>query len=195
MQSQRAYSSVVNRGLLALTLVPSFLLIGSSGLLQAQATDDSVEKKIASGCWTSESTKESPGKCPRQVKDQAMLCVNESMAGGISGNYHTSHMSNLHIEKVAMEDLTTCDVAGDVKMVDYDVAITKSPKNVVLLSETHHKCGIGSCADEDKATLKGSLGFEGDVLIFSRSDGSKLRFTKYQAPDSKSNPESKASPQ
>jgi hypothetical protein len=188
MQSQRACSSIVNRGLFALTLASS-LLVGSSGLLQAQASDDSSEKKIVAGCWMSESTKESPGKCPRQVKDQAMLCLNESMAGGISGNYHTSRMSNLHIEKVAMEDITTCDAVGDVKMVDYDVAVAKSPKNVLLLSETHHKCGIGSCADEDKTTLKGSLGFDGDVLVFSRSDGNKLRFTKYQAPDSKSSPQ------
>jgi hypothetical protein len=133
----------------------------------------------------SESTKESLGKCPSQVKDQAMLCLNESMAGGISGNYHTSHMSSLHVEKVTMDDLTTCDALGDIRMVDYDVTISKSPKNVLLLNETHHKCGIGSCADADKTPLKGSLRFDGDVLVFSRSDGSKLRFTKYQSPDAK----------
>jgi hypothetical protein len=171
---------------LALTFT---LFVGSSRLLQAQATDDSPEKKIVGACWTSESTKESPGKCPHQVKDQAMLCLNESMGGSISGNYHTSRTSMLHIDKVAMEDLTTCDAVGDVRMVDYDITVSKSPKNVLLLSETHHKCGIGSCVDVDKTTLKGSLALDGEVLVFSRSDGEKARFTKYQAPDTKASPQ------
>ena len=159
--------------------------INSGSVLKAQSTTDSLDKKIVGACWTSESTRDLPGKCPSQVKDQAMLCLNESMGGGIGGNYHTSRMSTLRVDKVAMEDLTRCDAVGDIKMVDYDVSLSKSPKDVLLLNETHHKCGLGSCADVDKNPLKGTLAFDGEVLVFSRSDGVKLRFNKYQAPDSK----------
>jgi hypothetical protein len=160
------------------------MLIGSLECSQAQVSDDSQENKLLT-CWMSDSTKESTGKCPSQIKDQAMLCLNGSMAGGISGNYNTTHMSMLHVDKIAPADLVNCNpAADDTRMVFYDVAVSKS-KNTLSVTETHHKCGPGNCADIDKTTLKGKLEFDGETLVFTQSDGRKLRFSKYQAPDTK----------
>jgi hypothetical protein len=181
-----ALRRLVNPGAIVVGLVCVMLICGLK-CTQAQTPDDSQEKKLLT-CWTSESTKESTGKCPSQVKDQAMLCFNESMAGGIGGNYNTTHMSMLHVDKIAPADLVNCNpAADDTRMVFYDVAVSKS-KNTLSLTETHHKCGPGNCAEIDKTTLKGKLEFDGETLVFTQSDGGKLRFSKYQAPDTKETP-------
>ena len=65
-------------------------------------------------------------------------------------------------------------------MLTYDVAVTRSPKNELLLSETHHKCGVGDCTKVLKNSLNGKLAFEADALTLTRGDGSKILFKKYR---------------
>jgi aerobic-type carbon monoxide dehydrogenase small subunit (CoxS/CutS family) len=50
-----------------------------------------------------------------------------------------------------------------------------------MLSETHHKCGIGDCGKSLKVPINGKVAVEGETLVFTRADGSKVTFKRYQA--------------
>jgi hypothetical protein len=153
--------------------------------VQAQSTSDAVVQRITGSCWKSETNTQTGGKCSSQLKDTAMLCLNESIGGGVIGTFNKMHTEFLNLAKIAIGDLSTCSQASSVKMVNYDVTVTKSLKDKLLLSEIHHNCGVGDCGNLEKAPLKGTLAFDDDVLVFSQTGEAKLRLSKFEAQESK----------
>lgn len=140
---------------------------------------DNPEVNKLSGCWTTNLAKETTGKCPVAIKDEWLMCTNPATGGAIQGHIAANHSETLLVEKISANDLMNCPNKGSVvTMVDYDIAVTKSPKNDLILTETHHKCGMGECGDLGKNPLKGKITFDGDALLFTRSDGNKLTFKK-----------------
>lgn len=161
----------------------AFGLAIHDGRACAQATEDS--SKMAVGCWSSESKKLVSDKCPTEVKDSYFLCLNETMAGGVEGNLSVTHTEFVQIEKVAPADLGACiKPNAGVSMMQYDVSVSKSPKNVVLLSELHHKCGVGDCKTQ-QAPLKGTLALDTDTLVFAPSSGDKVKFQRAKPAENK----------
>jgi hypothetical protein len=140
--------------------------------------------KITGACWSSEVSKEVAGKCPVEIKDTAQLCLNQTMGGGVEGNLSMFHNEFLHADKVAPDDVMTCftPTSTNISIMQYDVSVSPSPKNDLLLSELHHKCTVGECKAQ-KTALKGTLSLDGDMLVFSPSSGDKLRFQKVKTPE------------
>jgi hypothetical protein len=140
--------------------------------------------KMTGACWSSEVSKEVVGKCPAELKDSSQLCLNQTMGGGVEGNLSMIHSEFLHADKVAPDDAMTCftPTSSTMSIMQFDVSVSPSPKNDLLLSELHHKCTVGECKAQ-KTALKGTLVFDGDTLVFSPSSGGKLRFQKLKTPE------------
>ena len=153
----------------------------SVGLLFAGAVprQDDPEINKLSGCWTANLAKETTGKCPVAIKDEWLMCTNPPTGGAIQGNITANHSETLMVEKISPNDLMNCPNRDAVATtVGYSIAITKSPKNDLMLTETHHKCDVGECGNLETNLLKGKLTFDADALLFTRSDGNKLTFRK-----------------
>jgi hypothetical protein len=146
-----------------------------------QTDDPDVNRLI--GSWTFDRVTETPGKCPIAVKDSWQLFFSQTLGGWVEGNLLLSHSEMVENDKLTPNDAANCLGAGMpslMTMLTYDVAVTRSPKNELLLSETHHKCGAGDCTKVLKTSLNGRLTFEADALTLTRGDGSKIAFKKYQ---------------
>jgi hypothetical protein len=144
-----------------------------------QTDDPDVDKLVA--CWSSDRVTDSAGKCPVATKDTWQLCFSPTMGGWVQGSLTANHSEMLDNDKVAREDAVNCFSAGPpfvLTMLNYDVTVTRSPKNDLVLSETHHKCGSGDCSKALKTALNGKLTLEGDTLTFTRVDGSKIVFKR-----------------
>jgi hypothetical protein len=134
------------------------------------------------GCWKFEQTKETPGKCPFNITDTWFLCLNPTMGGAIQGTLSVNHNEAAELDKILPSDVMTCvkPTSNVLNMLNYDLTVEKSPKNDLLLSETHHNCTMGDCSKMAKTPLKGKLSRDADTLILTRTDGSKIVFKKFE---------------
>jgi hypothetical protein len=164
----------------AISFVASWLSL-MLNVAHAQTDDPDVDKLI--GSWTFDRATETPGKCPVAVKDSWQLSFTPTLAGWVEGSLLLSHSEMAENDKLTPDEAANClgnAMPSLMTMLTYDVAVTRSPKNELLLSETHHKCVVGDCSKVLKNSLNGRLAFEGDTLTLTRGDGGKTSFKKHQ---------------
>lgn len=178
-------SSISGRASITLTTIMASLLSASLSLSKANAQQTSTPDlaTIQGSCWQSETVRETAGKCPSEVKDSYFLCLSGTMAGGTEGTLRYSHEDFMQMSKIAPDDISGCidASAGGLKMtaVDYDISASTT-NNEVLLTESRHKCSLGDCQKDPPPAMSGKLTLDGPALLFSKSDGTKLRFSKYE---------------
>ena len=135
--------------------------------------------QLTKGCWQSKTVQHTPGKCPRQIEQDAFLCLAPSIGGGLGGTLTLSTNKSMVLEGLSPDDFASCMTGNSsdvmsVTMINYDVTVNQNHDGGVELVEVRHKCAVGTCASAP--SLRGKLVFAGEVLRWQRTDHVNVEF-------------------